>query len=67
MNEGTLEECIDRLDDHIDTLARFPAPVIALALRVHLTALLRALLESHALNAAQVHAYIDELRREVFG
>jgi len=66
MADGTLEECIDRLDEFAQTLNGFPEPVLALAMRVHLTALLRALLESQSLTAAQAQDYLSELSRDVF-
>ncbi len=66
MVEGTIEECIDKLDAFMETLNKFPEPVLALAMRVHVTALLRALLEAQTLTEAQVRDYLSELTSDVF-
>ena len=67
MAERTIEECVDELDTFVATLTHFPEPVLAHALRVHLAALLRALLEGHALTLAQVREFLMDLDREVLG
>jgi hypothetical protein len=66
MSDGTIEECIDEFDGFVDTLTKYPEPVLALALRIHLAALLRALLESHRLTKAQVREFLRDMGREVF-
>ena len=66
MSDGTIEECVDELDAFVDTLTRFSEPVLALALRIHLAALLSALLESHRLTKAQARDFLRDLGREVF-
>jgi hypothetical protein len=66
MSVGTIEECVDELDGFVDTLTRYPEPVLALALRIHLGALLRALLESRALSGTQAREFLRDLAREVF-
>lgn len=42
-DEALLEECIDELDAAVEKLERFPAFVLAVAMRAHLSALLNAL------------------------
>ena len=66
MSHGTIEECVDELDGFVDTLTRYPEPVLALALRVHLAALLSALMESQALTRIQVREFLRDLSRDVF-
>lgn len=46
-DDGTIEECLDQLTQTIGDLDRFAPTVLAVALRVHLEALLRTLLASH--------------------
>ena len=58
--------CIRDRDGFVDTLTRYPEPVLALALRVHLAALLGALLESQALTRTQVREFLRDLSRDVF-
>jgi len=66
MSHGTIEECVDELDGFVDTLTRYPEPVLALALRVHLAALLSALMESRTLTTTQVREFLRDLSRDVF-
>lgn len=63
---GTIEECVDELDDFVATLSHYPEPVIAFALRVHLGALLRTLLERGTLSEAQAREFFLDLDREAF-
>jgi hypothetical protein len=66
MSASTIEECVDEIDTFVATLNAYPEPVLAFALRTHLAALLRALLESQALNKAQAREFLTDLSREVF-
>jgi len=62
-----LEQCVDEIDQFIDTLDRYPEAVLAFALRVHLTALLRAMADSHACTRGEVRQFVVELEREALG
>jgi len=51
---ATIEQCVDEIDDFIETLVRYPESVIAMALRVHLGALLRAMVDDQLCSRAEV-------------
>ncbi len=57
-DEGLLEECIDELDALIERLDRFPAFVLALALRVHLNALLNAMKVDDQIGDRELRAFV---------
>ena len=62
--DGTIEACVDELDEFIRSLDRYPDLVIAHALQVHLSALLRVLVESGLCTPAQARELIADLARE---
>jgi hypothetical protein len=62
--DGTVEECIDDLNDFIAELQRYPPTVLAVALRVHLETLLQGLLEGKMCTREEVRDFIKELERE---
>lgn len=62
-----IEACADDLDDFIASLDRFAEPVIAIALRIHLAALLRTLVEQHVCSREDVRNFILELEQETLG
>jgi hypothetical protein len=62
--DHSLEACLDELGDALRALEHYPPTVVAVALRVHLEALLQALLESEVCSRAEVRAYLKELERE---
>lgn len=59
-----LEECVDELNDFFDTLGRYAPTVIAVALRVHLEALLLVLLDARACTREEVREFVRGLERE---
>jgi len=61
--DGTVEECLDELDDFIEGL-RYSPTVLAVAMRVHLDAILRALLEGDVCTREEVRDFIRELERD---
>jgi hypothetical protein len=63
-NDGTIEECLDELDQALDGLQRYPPAVLAVALRVHLEALLQALLEGRICTREEVRDFVRELERD---
>ena len=62
--DGSVEECIDLLDELVKDLPHAPTS-LAVALRVHLEALLRALLSGDLCTREEVRAFLRELEREV--
>jgi len=66
-DEASLEQCIDDIDQFVDTLDRYPEPVLAFALRAHLSALLRVLVDSHTCTREEVRQFLVELERETLG
>jgi hypothetical protein len=63
--DAMIEECVDELDELIDSLQRFPETVLAFALRVHLGSLLRVLLENDLCTRAQARTFLSDLQEEV--
>ena len=66
MSDGTIEECVEDLERFIATLTRYPEPVLALAMRVHLAGLLRALRDENALSEGDARQFLTDLGDEVF-
>jgi hypothetical protein len=64
---GTIEECIDEIDEFIGSLERFPPPVLAFALRSHVSGLLRAMVESEVCTREQARQFVLELEQEALG
>jgi hypothetical protein len=64
LEEGTLEECLEEINDFVATLRRYPPTVIAVALRAHLEALLRALAEAGLCSRRELKEFVRELERE---
>jgi hypothetical protein len=62
--EGSVEECLDEINDFLAGLQSYPPHVLAVALRVHLEALLQALLESGVCTREEVRDFCRELERE---
>lgn len=63
-SEGTVEECLDELNDLLSGLGHYTPTVLAVALRVHLEALLQALLEGTVCTREEVREFVKELERE---
>jgi hypothetical protein len=61
---GTVEECLDELNDFIAGLERYPPTVLAVAMRVHLESLLHALLEGNVCTREEVRDFVRELERD---
>jgi len=62
--EAPLEECLDELHEFLAALERYAPSVVAVALRVHLGALLQALLAGGLCSAEEVRDFIRELERD---
>jgi len=67
MDEALLEECIDELDEAIDRLDRFPVFVLALAMRVHLSALLHAMRVSGQIREQELRDFLSVVQLEAEG
>jgi hypothetical protein len=61
---GTLEECLDVLNDFLAGLGGYPDTVLAVALRVHLESLIQALLEKQQCTREEVRDFVRELERD---
>jgi len=66
-NSGTIEECIDELDELIGQLDRYATPVLAFALRTHLGGLLRAMVDGQVCTREQARQFVLELEQEALG
>lgn len=62
--EGTLEECLEEIDDFLAQQGRFAPTVLAVALRAHLESLLQALLTAGRCSREEVRDFVRELERE---
>ena len=66
LEDGTLEECLDEINDFVQALDRYPPRMIALAMRAHMEILLRALLECDMCTRQELKTFMRELEEEVF-
>ena len=62
--DGTVEECLDELEDLLSGLQHYTPTVLALALHVHLETLLQALLEGNVCTREEVRDFVKELERD---
>ena len=65
LEEGTLEECLDEINDLVQALDRYPPRMIALAMRAHMEILLRAMLDCDVCTRQEVRTFVRELEEEV--
>jgi hypothetical protein len=63
LEEGSPEECLDEINDFVQTLDRYPPLMIALAMRAHLEMLLRALLECDMCTRQEIQTFVRELEQ----
>jgi hypothetical protein len=63
-SDGTVEECLDELNDLLAGLQHYTPTVLAVALRVHLETLLQALLEGKVCTREEVRDFLKELERD---
>ena len=64
LDDGTLEECLEEINDFVATLRRYPPAVLAVAIGAHLETLLRALAEAGMCTRRDVQEFVKELERE---
>ncbi|HEY2202697.1 MAG TPA: hypothetical protein VGH56_12490 [Solirubrobacteraceae bacterium] len=62
--DGSVEECVDELNDFMAGLHQYSPTVLAVALRVHLEGLLHALLEGRMCTREEVRDFVRELERD---
>ncbi|HEY1725046.1 MAG TPA: hypothetical protein VGF89_06470 [Steroidobacteraceae bacterium] len=62
-----IEQCADELDECIDTLEHYPEAVLATAMRLHLGALLRTMLEQRLLTREAARQFLIALEQEALG
>jgi hypothetical protein len=60
----TFEECLEEMNDLMHTLNRYPPRMIAMAMRVHLETLLRALRAYDLCTRDEVKEFVRELERD---
>jgi hypothetical protein len=65
--DGTIEECVDEIDAFVDGLARYSVPVLAFAMRVHLSGLLRAMIDGDICSSDDVRQFVHDLEQEALG
>ena len=65
LEPGTLEECLDEINDFVQALDHYPPFTIATAMRAHLQVQLGALLECDMCTRPEVERFIQELEQEV--
>jgi hypothetical protein len=63
-DDGTIEECLDEINDFVATLGRYPPTMLAVAMRVHLETLLRTLLDRDLCTRPEIRDFVKELERE---
>jgi hypothetical protein len=65
IEEGPLEECLDEINDFVQTLTRYPPLMVAVAMRAHLEILLGAMLECDLCTRKDIQEFVRELEQEV--
>ncbi len=63
--QGTIEECLDEINEFMATLEHYPPKALAIAMSVHLQSVLRALLECELCTPQQVREFVRKLESEV--
>jgi hypothetical protein len=58
-------ECLDEINDFVQTLMRYPPRMIAMAMRAHLEILLRAILEYDLCTRSEIQEFVRELEHGV--
>jgi hypothetical protein len=64
---GSFEECVDELNDFINTLDRYPHTVLAFVLRAHLSGLLQALLFHGLWTREDIVTFLEDMEQEALG
>ena len=64
---GEIEECLEDIDEFLATLERYPDPVVAQSLRIHLAALLRAMVDNGLCSREDVREFVLSLEQDALG
>jgi hypothetical protein len=64
IDEGTLEECLDEINDFVRTLTRYSPLMVSMAMRAHLEILLGAMLEFGLCTRNDIKEFVRELEHE---
>ena len=62
---GTVEECVEDLDEFVATHDHYPPAVLAIAFRAHLAGLLPILREREDMSESQMSEFLQDLVCEV--
>jgi hypothetical protein len=65
--DAEIEECLEDIDELLGTLERYPDPVIAQSLRIHLAALLRAMVDNGLCSREDVGEFVLALEQDALG
>ena len=65
--DAAIEQCVDEIDGFVETLERYPESVIAMALRIHLAGLLRAMVDDELCSREEVREFVIALEQEALG
>jgi hypothetical protein len=60
-DDPALEECLEELEAILSRAGRFPPALVALALRIHLEALLLMMIEQGFCSRGEVRAFLRDL------
>jgi hypothetical protein len=63
-SDGTIEECLEELDNFVLGLTRYSPTILAVALRVHLASLLQALLLEQMCTREEVRDFLKDMERD---
>jgi hypothetical protein len=65
IDEGTLEDCLDEINDFVQTLTRYSPLMVSMAMRAHLEILLGAMLECGLCTRNDIKEFARELEHDV--
>jgi hypothetical protein len=63
-SEGTIEECLEEFDTFVLALTCYSPATLAVALRIHLGALLQALLLEQLCTREEVRDFLRDMQRD---
>ena len=62
---GTIEECVEDIDDFLATLGHYPPAALAIALRAHLAGLLQVMRERGDWSDEHIRDFLQDLANEI--
>jgi hypothetical protein len=66
-HSGEIEECLEDIDEFLETLQHYPDAVVAKSLRIHLAALLRAMVDNSLCSREDVREFVLALEQDALG